>query len=188
MQLSGESSMMLTHQLRAAHDAILVGIGTVQADNPSLTVRLVSGENPQPIILDSHLRFEPGTKLGTHSTKKPWVACLDSIEPERKEILESVGITILQFPGNKKGLIPLALVLKKLAELGVKRLMVEGGACVLSQFLEQDLADLICATIAPILMSGFNMIDPAGGTLMRRLVDYKMLRMGDDLVLFGRMK
>ena len=54
--LSCEESMVMTHQLRAEHDVILVGIGTVLADDPRLTVRLVEGEDPQPVVLDSHLR------------------------------------------------------------------------------------------------------------------------------------
>jgi riboflavin-specific deaminase-like protein len=57
LALSGEASMALTHSLRASHEAILVGIGTVLADNPSLNVRLVAGKNPQPIVVDSRLRF-----------------------------------------------------------------------------------------------------------------------------------
>ena len=57
LSLSGPQSLLLTHYLRAAHDAILVGIGTVLADNPLLNVRLVEGKNPQPVIVDSQLRF-----------------------------------------------------------------------------------------------------------------------------------
>ncbi|MCK4899238.1 MAG: RibD family protein, partial [Anaerolineales bacterium] len=57
LSLSSPEAMTLTHRLRAAHETILVGIGTVLADNPRLTVRLVEGRNPQPIILDSHLRL-----------------------------------------------------------------------------------------------------------------------------------
>jgi len=53
LAVSGPLSLTLTHQLRAAHDAILVGIGTVLADNPRLTVRLVEGQHPQPVVVDS---------------------------------------------------------------------------------------------------------------------------------------
>ena len=57
LALSGPQSLTLTHQLRSAHDAIMVGIGTLLADNPRLTVRLVEGRDPQPVVLDSRLRF-----------------------------------------------------------------------------------------------------------------------------------
>ncbi len=67
MQLSGAESMRLTHQLRACCQSILVGIGTVLADNPSLTVRRVEGQNPQPIILDTRLR----TPLDANLVKRP---------------------------------------------------------------------------------------------------------------------
>ncbi len=63
LRLSGPESMALTHRLRAAHDAILVGIGTILADNPSLTVRYAAGKNPQPVILDSSLRFPLNANL-----------------------------------------------------------------------------------------------------------------------------
>src|SRR5512133_2370683 len=65
LALSGPQSMELTHRLRAAQDAILVGIGTVLSDNPRLTVRLVEGSQPQPVILDSHLRFPLNANLLT---------------------------------------------------------------------------------------------------------------------------
>ena len=67
MQLSGTESMRLTHQLRACCQSILVGIGTVLADNPSLTVRRAEGQNPQPIILDTRLR----TPLDADLIKRP---------------------------------------------------------------------------------------------------------------------
>ncbi len=86
LSLSGSQCMTLTHGLRASHDAILVGIGTVLADNPRLNVRLVTGESPQPVIVDSRLRFPPyanllrhgrapgswPTKAPTPSAGRPW--------------------------------------------------------------------------------------------------------------------
>ena len=63
LALSGPQAMALTHGLRAAHEAILVGIGTVLADNPRLNVRLVDGPDPQPMVVDSRLRFPPYANL-----------------------------------------------------------------------------------------------------------------------------
>ena len=62
IRLSGPAAMRLTHRLRAVHDAILVGIETVLADDPRLTVRLVAGPNPRPIVLDTQLRTPPGCR------------------------------------------------------------------------------------------------------------------------------
>lgn len=66
LALSGQASMTLTHRIRAVHDAILVGVQTVLNDDPMLTVRLVEGEHPQPIVLDSRLRFPMSARLLTH--------------------------------------------------------------------------------------------------------------------------
>ena len=77
LALSGPESMRLTHQLRAAHDAILVGIGTVLADDPQLTVRLVEGKSPIPVILDSRLAISPTARL-FQNPKKPILVCFDS--------------------------------------------------------------------------------------------------------------
>jgi 3,4-dihydroxy 2-butanone 4-phosphate synthase/GTP cyclohydrolase II len=77
-RLSGHASMVLTHKLRALHHAILVGVGTVLADDPSLTVRLVPGTNPQPVILDTHLRCPLDSKLLTSSRcKRPIIITTD---------------------------------------------------------------------------------------------------------------
>ena len=73
--LSGKASMQLTHRLRASHDAILVGIGTILADDPQLTVRLVQGPQPQPVILDSHLRLPPNARV-FQGPKLPWIGKL----------------------------------------------------------------------------------------------------------------
>src|SRR5512143_3712545 len=76
LALSGTESMHYTHQLRAAHDAILVGIGTVLGDDPRLNVRLTGGPSPRPIVLDSSLR-SPLTARCLEANRRPIVATID---------------------------------------------------------------------------------------------------------------
>ena len=107
LSLSGSQSMILTHGLRASHDAILVGIGTVLADNPRLNVRLVTGKSPQPVIVDSRLRFPPYANLLRHG-RAPWIVANEGADPERREALEAIGRPGLlparhQRPGEPRG-------------------------------------------------------------------------------------
>jgi 3,4-dihydroxy 2-butanone 4-phosphate synthase/GTP cyclohydrolase II len=87
--LSGPESKRMTHQLRAAHSAILVGIGTVLADNPRLTARVAGGENPQPVVLDSRLRLPLDARL--LQTGSPWIATTYSADPQRCALLAQAG-------------------------------------------------------------------------------------------------
>ena len=79
--LSGPESLRLTHRLRSMHDAILVGIGTVLSDNPRLTVRLVNGQNPRPIVVDSRLRIPLNCRLFAENKVTP---VSKSAEPGKK--------------------------------------------------------------------------------------------------------
>ena len=146
--ISGQESLVLTHQLRATHDAILVGIGTVLADNPRLNVRLAVGPNPQPVVLDSHLRFPLDARLlqGKHP---PWIATSPTASLEKQAALEAVGAVVLRFPPDKHGRLDLHAVLAKLAEKKIGNVMVEGGAEVITSFLAAQLVDRVVLTIAP---------------------------------------
>ena len=101
LALSGPESLVMTHHLRANHDAILIGIETVFADDPMLTVRFVEWEHPQPIVLDTNLRFPTTARMLSHS-KKPWLATGNNICPDRKALLEHTGVCILPMERNEK--------------------------------------------------------------------------------------
>jgi 3,4-dihydroxy 2-butanone 4-phosphate synthase/GTP cyclohydrolase II len=90
LALSGSKSMALTHGLRATHEGILVGIGTLLADDPRLNVRLVEGKDPQPIVVDSRLRFPPYANL-LRNGRIPWIATSAEADPERQAALEKIG-------------------------------------------------------------------------------------------------
>ena len=187
MGLSGPEAMTMTHQLRADHDAILVGIGTVLADDPGLTVRLVNSRDPQPIILDSQLRFPLDAKM-LNNPRPPWIAAVEPIDPIRREQLETAGAQVLAVPPNSQGQVDLIPLLAQLRQRGIERLMVEGGASIITNFLAAQLVDCIVLTIAPVLVGGLNavgrLVQPQG-TDFPRLHNPRYEQMGNDLVLSG---
>ncbi len=186
LALSGAQSMVFTHRLRAFHDAILVGIGTVLADNPRLNVRLVDGKSPQPVIVDSRLRFPPYANL-LRNGRSPWIATSQGADPERQQALEAAGARVLRLPGDN-GWVDLVALLDYLGEMGVNHLMVEGGAQIITSFLAARLVDQVVLTIAPLLVGGLRVVDNLGHSDPRRFPRLRNLsyqQLGDDLVLRG---
>lgn len=186
-RLSGPQSSRLTHQLRAAHDAILVGVGTVIADDPQLTVRLAPGQNPQPVILDSRLRTPLPARLVRQAARPVWIATTPAADPEHRMALESAGARLLALPSDEKGRVSLPALLQALAAQRVCSLMVEGGAQVITSFLAQGLADWVSITIAPVLLGGLPAVSPEL-PCPYRLVEARTRQFGQDVVVFGRLR
>lgn len=159
MALSGPQSLALCHQLRAQHDAILVGINTILADDPQLTVRLAAGKNPQPIVLDSCLRFPLAAKISKHPDRVPWIAATPQADPARRQELEAAGLTVLTLPVDGRNRVNLPALLAQLTDLGVRSVMVEGGARVITSFLDLHLVDRVVVTIAPVLVGGLHAVE-----------------------------
>jgi len=159
LALSGPESMRLTHQLRAAHDAILVGIGTVQADDPQLTVRLVEGKSPTPIILDSKLEISPKARL-FQNPKKPIVVCLESkVDSIKARDILRAGATLLPAKPDDEDRLSLPHLLNELPHLGIKSVMVEGGAKVIGAFIRQNLVDRVMLTVTPVYVGGLKALE-----------------------------
>lgn len=187
MAISGPSSLLMTHYLRANHDAILVGIDTILADNPRLNVRLVAGNTPQPVILDSQLRFPLDARLLT-CHKSVWVATTEHARLSRQRALEAIGVKVLRLPANSAGQVRLDALLPALRELGVRHLMVEGGANVISSFLAARFVNRLVITMAPLLLGGLHAVQQLDQTSNRsvpRLRNPQYETLGEDLLLFG---
>ena len=107
IRLSCNESMKMTHELRASHDAILVGVNTVINDDPNLTLKSVNGVNPQPIVLDSTLRTPLTARLLKHPTHPLWVAASDP-DPQRQTQLETLGARIIRVDSDSDGRVNLA--------------------------------------------------------------------------------
>ena len=186
LAISCPESQRLTHSLRALHEGILVGIGTVLADDPQLTVRNVPGQNPQPIILDSRLRFPPYARLLAGNGRRPWIFTTQNAEVGRARSLEESGAVVFRFSPDPDGRIGVRPLLESLGEQGVVSLMVEGGIQVITSFLLARMVNQMVVTIAPFLVGGTRVIealaDRESGPFPRLVnVDYE--RVGEDLVL-----
>ncbi|MBN2500391.1 MAG: RibD family protein [Anaerolineales bacterium] len=195
LAISGAESYVLTHGLRGVHDCILVGIGTVLADNPRLTCRKENGRDPQPVVLDSQLRF-PLDAAMLDNTLKPWIFTTDHIDQEKRKLLEDMGARVIPLEADAHGRVSLEALLDCLGSMGVKSVMVEGGARIITNFLSHRLADQLVLTVAPIFVGGLQAFesrqlleqtDPPDPNKFLRLADMKFAQYGDDLVLWGQL-
>ena len=181
--LSGAESLTMTHRLRAAHDAIFIGVNTVLADDPQLTTRLDAGAHARPVVLDTKLRTPPDSKLLQHP-KPPLIVCAVDAPQDRMQALQAGGAEILSFSTLANKRIHLGKLLAAIWEMGLESVMVEGGATVIGSILTERLADAIVVTIAPILVGGVRAVD------QRIIPPYtiqkpRWIRLGKDLVLWG---
>ncbi len=164
--MSCESSRKDAHMLRNQAHAILVGIGTVLADDPLLTPRGAGGKDKKltRIILDSRLQIPPDCQLVKTAKKQPVIVVTYagslSSNTNKKELLEKAGVEILAF-GDLQGKSNLAFVLDELGKRNIQQLLVEGGPKILASFLREGLADELCVYIAPKILGSAGSADIA---------------------------
>jgi diaminohydroxyphosphoribosylaminopyrimidine deaminase/5-amino-6-(5-phosphoribosylamino)uracil reductase len=185
LSFSGEESTQLTHQLRSLHDGILVGIGTVLSDDPQLTVRQWSGSNPQPIVLDSSLRTPRAAKICHHPDKQCWIL---TVRPGVESHGEQVDILAVDSANVDQQQVPLEAAMSLLKERGIKSLMVEGGATVITAFLKARLADALVLTVAPRIVGGYKAVgdlQAEGCDDQLRIHPLHCAPAGSDLIVWG---
>jgi len=147
------SSRKIVHHLRSRYDAVLVGAGTVIADNPSLNVRHVKGRDPVRIVLDGQLRTSPASKV--YATKKGGRTIIvttqraAAVSKAKVKAFAARGVELLPLRGNSRGVIPPKLVLRALARLPLASVFVEGGGQVFAEFLDAGVVDKCYWFIAP---------------------------------------
>jgi 2,5-diamino-6-(ribosylamino)-4(3H)-pyrimidinone 5'-phosphate reductase len=169
-KISSREDLVRVHKLRASVDAIVVGISTILADNPRLTVRLVKGKNPARVIVDSRGRIPLDSQImRTASKVKTIVAVTDKAPEEKLMELRDMGAEVLVISEGKKGRsaavphgVNLKLLFRKLENMGLKKILVEGGGELNWSLLHLWLVDELTITIAPKI---------AGGRLATTLVE-----------------
>lgn len=183
--ITGEEARAAGHRQRGLHDAILVGIGTVLADDPQLTVRLPDADSslqPLRIILDSDLRTPLTSKLLLSVRQHPIVIFCNQ-HAKSNVALQQAGATICPVPA-RDGRLDLGAVLSALGGMGITRLLVEGGAKVVTSFLQADFFDRLLWFRAPSLIGGDGVaaIGPLG---LEKLASRTQL-VRKDICLLGR--
>lgn len=152
--ITAEPATQRVHELRSRVDAILVGIGTVLADDPLLTVRLPASEGRSPVrvVVDSDLRLPVGSRLVQTAQDVPvHVWCGYGAGTQRASVLEGHGVVVHRAPTPWLGArgVELRIVLRDLVKLGLTRVMVEGGPTIAAALLERDLVDEVVLFEAP---------------------------------------
>ncbi|WP_209122500.1 bifunctional diaminohydroxyphosphoribosylaminopyrimidine deaminase/5-amino-6-(5-phosphoribosylamino)uracil reductase RibD [Alkalihalobacillus sp. BA299] len=156
------------HYLRHTHDAILVGVGTVLADNPSLTTRISGGgKNPIRIILDSMLRTPLEATVVTDGRSPTWIITTDRADINKKQQLEQLGVTVLSLGES----LVITKLLERLGEKGVTSLFVEGGATVNASFLKVKAVNQVITYIAPKIIGGITAPSSFGGEGFQTMAD-----------------
>ncbi|WP_026673167.1 bifunctional diaminohydroxyphosphoribosylaminopyrimidine deaminase/5-amino-6-(5-phosphoribosylamino)uracil reductase RibD [Alkalihalobacterium bogoriense] len=188
--ITGSTAREDVHRYRHEHDAILVGIGTVLADDPSLTTRLQGGgNNPIRVILDSSLRIPMEAKVIQDKEAPTWIMTLNQANQEKKIELLQAGVAVFEFDT-----LDINPVLALLYEQGITSLFVEGGARVNGSFLLANAVDQIITYIAPKLIGGDLAPTAIGGKGFARMEEtidlhiQSVEQIGEDIKIISRKK
>jgi 2,5-diamino-6-(ribosylamino)-4(3H)-pyrimidinone 5'-phosphate reductase len=144
----------LLHEIRADVDAVVVGVETVIADNPALTVRRVQGKNPLRVVLDSHARTPLDSKILNNHEAETIIAVAKDAPNQNTELLKAKNAEIIT--SSTEGKVDPKELLEVLAKRGVKRVLVEGGGEVRWSFFEQKLVDEVFVWVMPTVWGGRN--------------------------------
>lgn len=191
--ITGGQARHHAHQLRAAVDAVLVGSGTVLADDPRLTARDVAGGGPGfRVVLDSRLRTPATARMLADRQGRVVVMTADA--GARADVLRKAGAEVVAVETDGGGRISLPAALRALAELGASTVLIEGGSSVLTSAFEVGTIDRVVLYYAPLLIGGASALPLWGGSghaklaTAPRLSSVRRQSLGDDWVVEGYLR
>ncbi len=190
--ITGEQARAYAHELRAATDAIMVGIGTALADDPQLTARDARG-NPRPrqptrVVVDSDARLPPSARM--LSEPGDTVVAVADAPATRCRALEQAGARIHRAPSSD-GAVDLAALLAELGRTDTTSILVEGGGELHGSLFDAGLVDKVVAFVAPTIIGGAGAPSPVAGAGAQRIADAALLTrvrtlpLGRDMAIIG---
>jgi len=188
--ITSEAARVAAHRLRHTHDAVLVGINTVLADDPELTARIDGGRSPLRVVVDSTLRIPTSARLLQHGSERTLVFTTVRADRERLRHLRDLGVDVEVVEAAPAG-VDLQALLAVLGGCGLISVLIEGGASVLGSAFDADLVDKVVAMLAPRIIGGDSAMGAVGGAGVPTLAEARLLhdltveRVGPDLVVTG---
>lgn len=188
--ITGEAARTFAHRLRRQHDAVLVGIGTVLADDPELTTRMVQGKNPVRVVLDTKLRISLMATVLNPAAETIIFTGMEADEDKANALNALPNVEVVRLSAEE-GKLPIAKVVAALAERGITSLLVEGGSSVHGAFYDAGLADRVYAFVAPKIIGGKNALTPVGGAGSEfvaegwLLEEVEVQKLGTDIMVTG---
>jgi diaminohydroxyphosphoribosylaminopyrimidine deaminase/5-amino-6-(5-phosphoribosylamino)uracil reductase len=188
--ITSEQAREDVHRYRHEHDAILVGVGTVLADNPSLTTRLAAGGlNPVRVILDRRLRTPLDRNVITDGKAPTWIFTEERADKAKKKALEEKGVQVFSLPN-----VSVEAVLETLREKNILSVFVEGGATVNGSFVKAGTVDQVITYLAPKIFGGAAAPTAIGGDGVFAVADalpfevQEVIQIGSDVKIVARAK
>ncbi len=190
--ITGEAARRRVHEMRNSSDAVMVGVGTVLADDPRLTTRgIEGGRDALRVICDSRARTPPDARVISQDSDAPClVAVAEGAGAERVEALREAGPEVLVLPGQN-GRVDLDALSLALGEREVMSVLLEGGGTLAWSALKSGMVDKVALFYAPMILGGDEAIPAVGGLGIERIADAFRLRemtverVGDDLLVEG---
>ncbi len=187
--ITGREARTRSHQMRCESDGVLVGVGTVLADDPELTVRHVGGRQPRRIILDSTGRTPVNARIFSTGEAPPVIYMTDRAPNARRVALHQAGAQCLTLPGSEDGHVDLQALLEDLGKREIMTLMIEGGSRVATAFLREQAVHRIACFIAPKLLgTGLSAIGNLNISTLDSAINLRKItieRSGDDILVEG---
>ncbi len=188
--ITGAKAREHVHRLRNEVDALLVGIGTVKTDNPSLDCRKKNGKNPYRVIVDSSLEISLNAKVLKHSDRKTIIATTKKAPKDKIAILEKRGIKVLIIK-DKASKVDLRILMKELGTLNVLSVIIEGGSSIAASALSGRIVDKVLFFVAPKIIGGKDAIPSVGGKSPEnlnkaiKLINFESIKVGKDILIEG---
>lgn len=191
--VTGEKAREFVHRLRNTYDAVLVGIGTVLADDPMLNVRLEEKDvrDPVRLIVDGFLEIPEESRIvKTAQKQKTIIYTSRKAQREKVQTLEGLGVEVVEV-GEEADSLPLEAVLLDLAQRGIMSVLVEGGSRINGYLWDRRLVDKVYWFIAPRICGGEKALSPIGGWGVERMEDAvylqktRVTRRGEDILIVG---
>ncbi len=188
--ITDRTALTRVHRMRSEYDAVMVGANTVVKDNPSLTVRLVEGRNPRRVILDDQLIIPDGSHLTSDGLEQQ--TTIFTVQPPdhpRVKELQDRNIQVITVNADSDGKVDIREVLRRMAELNIASVLVEGGGELFTSFTREKLFDKISVFIAPIIIGeGINSIGNLGILSLSeaiRLEEINIETIGEQVLVEG---